>query len=281
MTLDIGAADPTDYDDLVALTCLEGWNYTRDDFDALGRMRCARILVASEDRRVIGTLTLFDYGECGWISNVLVRRERRGEGIAGMLIARAVSLLEGKRTIALFAYQDRVGVYAKAGFRLDRQFAIVRLRGGGGGAGQAGIIGPEKGRATASALNGKGTSAWSRILGEITEMDRRCFGYCRPEVLGALLERGRVVYPAEGGGFAILRPDPVEPVAGPVVSGDRAAGASVLLSALGELGPRATAVVPLPCQEGTEEVFRVSRLYLGERPGPEPEAIAYAGLEFG
>ncbi len=281
MTLSIEAADPADYDDLVALTGLEGWNYTKEDFEALGRMRCARILVATEDHKVIGTLTLFDYGECGWISNVLVRRERRGEGIASTLIARAADLLEGKRTIALFAYQDKVGVYTKAGFRLDRQFALVRLRDGRWGAGQAGVTGPWKGRGTTPSQGWKGTGAGSRTLEEIVEMDRECFGYCRPEVLEALLEWGRVMYPTGRRGFAILRPDPVEPVAGPVVAGDREAGAAILLSALEDLGPGATAVVPLPCQKGTEEVFRVSRLYLGERPGPEPEAIAYAGLEFG
>lgn len=253
-------AGPGDYPRLEALTKREGWNYGQGDFLDLDRSGCGTTLVASLDGGVRGMITLMDYGDVGWISNMLVEQGYRGRRLGAELLREGILRLGEKRSVALFSYQDALGFYVGEGFKLDRDYDVVRYMGGKGG-----ISGTEK----------PGIDA-------MESLDRRAFSMRRRSLLEMLLGKGQVLSPANGSGFAIARPDPVEPTVGPVVCGDPSEGRQLLYAALDTLGAGAMTVLVGGLMEGVEVVQRISRLYVGERPQTDTGmALAFAGLEFG
>lgn len=82
-------------------------------------------LVAEEAGAVCGTLHLERFRNRGWVHNVAVRADRRGEGIAGRLLDAAIDIARraGLQSVALHVRRDNsaaVRAYEKAGFRFDR-----------------------------------------------------------------------------------------------------------------------------------------------------------------
>jgi GNAT superfamily N-acetyltransferase len=251
-------ADFKDYGYLSKLTDQEGWNYTEEDFLMFDESGCAETIVACEGGEIVGMVTLFDYGETGWISNLLVSWKWRGKGIGGKLLSKALELFKDKRTVSLFSTKEATKIYAKAGFKRDREFSFVKFWGGKRGAAEI------------------------RKNRNVLSMDRRCFGYDRGGVLKVMMKRGITLSPRRGDGFAILRPDPREPAVGPVVAEDKGAGMDLLYCGLSTLGAGTVSVLPSPNVEGVKEIYRVVRLYRGERPFTDyGKAFALAGLEFG
>jgi GNAT superfamily N-acetyltransferase len=256
--MDFRLAGPKDYDELVALIGQEDWNYRPEDFDLMERTGCAKTLVATNGR-ILGMVTVLDYGEIGWISNVLVEKDMRGRGIGRDLINAGVQHLEGKRTVALFSTQEAKAFYLREGFKFDRNFHFVRYAGGV-----------------------RGAAKDLRWRDDSLEMDRECFGYRRAGLLRTLMGAGRALAPLQGRGFALLRHDPKEATVGPVVADDRGVGLKLLYAAFDALGVGCTAVLPEAGIDGVEEIFPVSRVYLGERPPTDyGRVFAFAGLEFG
>jgi GNAT superfamily N-acetyltransferase len=252
-------ASPADYPALAAMAEGEGWNYSVEDFSDLEETGCATNMIAVRGGAIIGMITLFDYGETGWISNVLVERSVRGTGIGEAIFDEAVRRFEGKRTIALFSYQNSKGFYIKQGMKHDRDFSYVRFTGGVAG----------------SAREGPDSEV---VMG----MDRSVFGYSRRGLLKVMLNKGRIIYPTNGMGFALLRPDPHEATVGPVVAEDARWGKQLLYAAFNMLGVGSLATVHDSSLKGVEEVLKVSRMYLGEKPQTDfGKAFAFAGLEYG
>lgn len=249
-----------DFSLLVSLTAAEGWNYTLEDFywmEGAG----GKSLVALHDGEIVGMATMFDYGEVGWISNLLVKHEDRGQGFGSAILAECLKRFSNKRTVALFSYQHSVGFYEELGFRSELDAHIVALEGGAWEA---------KGRAE------------GRFGDWACELDRRCFGYDRPQVLMGLARKGSFIMPKRGLGFAIARKDPVEPTAGPVIAQDLESGRELLMAALASAGPNATALVLERGLNGLRYMGSVRRLYLGEPPKIDRKmAVAFAGLELG
>jgi len=256
--MDFRLAGPKDYDELVALTGQEGWNYRPEDFELMERTGCAKTLVATNGR-ILGMITVLDYGDIGWISNVLVERDMRGRGIGRDLINAGIQHLEAKRTVTLFSTQEAKAFYLREGFKFDRDFHFIRYVG-----------------------SVKGVAKDLRWRDDAFEMDQECFGYRRARLLGTLMGEGRALAPLQGRGFALLRHDPKEAAVGPVVADDRGAGLKLLYAAFNALGVGCTAVLPDAGIDGVEEIFPVSRVYLGERPPTDySRTFAFAGLEFG
>lgn len=256
--MDFRLAGPKDYDELVALTGQEGWNYRPEDFKLMESTGCTKTLIATNGR-IMGMITVLDYGDIGWISNVLVDREMRRRGIGRELINAGVQHLEGKRTITLFSTKEAYAFYLREGFKFDRDFHYVRYVGGE-----------------------KGANKDFRWGNDAFDMDRECFGYRRVRLLRRLMESGGALAPLEGRGFALLRHDPKEAMVGPVVADDKGAGLRLLYAAFNALGIGSTAVLPNAGIDGVEEIFPVSRVYLGERPPTDYDRVfAFAGLEFG
>lgn len=269
-TLRIRMAERDDYESLVSLSENEGWNYEIEDFLIMERSGCSKTLVADRGE-IIGMITLFDYGEIGWISNLMVEEEWRKKGVGRSLLREGIRTLGNKRTVALFSTQESLPFYLKSGLVADRDFYFVRFLGGE-----------------------VGTVSRGEWIDLIEQMDTSCFGYRRGRLLKLLAESGSVVYPGDRGqdrdryryqnqnrgldGFAILRPGAKESTVGPVISEDR----DFLYSAMGALGAGSTAVTPFPNPRYTETVFKVTLMYLGEKPKIDlKRAMAFAGLEYG
>lgn len=247
-----------DYVRLKRLTDQDGWNYSEEDFSIFEETGCSETIVAVDDEGIIGMMTLFDYGGTGWISNLLVSKEWRETGVGEELLSKGLEIFEKKRTVSLFSTKEALDFYLKRGFNLEREFHFVRFRGGKTGTAE------ESGHQ------------------DVFHMDRECFGYDREGVLRVLIKRGKVLYPSRGRGFAILRPNPRELAVGPVISWDKKAGLDLLYNSLSFLGANATAVLPSLDIAGVEEIYKVFRLYRGERPRTDYRRVfAFAGLEFG
>jgi hypothetical protein len=205
-------------------------------------------------------ITFMDYGEVGWISNMLVERSYRGRHLGGELLNEGILRLGAKRTVALFSYEDAVRFYVREGFKLEGAYAVVRYVGG-----QGGVSG------------GKGMG-----IDAIESMDWMAFSARRRGLLEMLVGKRQALSPVNGNGFALVRPDPVEPTVGPVVCDDAPAGLGLLYAAFNLLGAGARAVMVGKATTGLEVVERVSRLYVGEPPQTDTGmALAFAGLEFG
>ncbi len=259
--MEIGTASPKDFPALVRLTSQEGWNYAVEDFNRLWSTGCMETVVARDGASgVAGMVTVLDYGEVAWLSNVVVRRDLRGMGIGRALVGEAVSRNRRKRTISLLSYGDTAGFYRRQGFSEAGYLELVRYTGGAGGFGEA--------------KEGAGDEDFA--------LDGVCFGYRRPRFLEMMAREHLTLSPSRGRGFAFVRADPVEPMVGPVVAEDREAGLGLLYAALGRGGVGCGAVTPHRGLEGTEAVDRVVRLYIGERPILDAGRVyALTGLELG
>lgn len=253
-TLKIRFADRKDFNRLLSLSEEEGWNYEIGDFLLMERSGCSKTLVA-DTGNIVGMVTMFDYGDIGWISNLIVDKAWRGRGIGRSLLMDGIRSLGNKKTIALFSTQESLPFYLKSGLSIEGEFHFIKFLG-------------ERCSLVRS-------GAWSD---SIELMDKDCFGYNRRKLLRLLADSGSIVYPDHGEGFAILRPGARESTVGPVISYDD----DLLYSALGALGAGSTAVTPHPHQEYAETLFKVTLMYLGEKPRIDyRRAQAFAGLEYG
>jgi GNAT superfamily N-acetyltransferase len=249
-----------DYPRLEALAEKEGWNYRLEDFLDLDRTGCATTLVAHLEGAVRGMVTIMDYGDVGWVSNMLVEGGYRGRRIGADLLQEGIRWLGAKRTIALFSYGITAGYYLKQGFKLERDYAVVKYLGGHWGS---------RGQEEPSFEN-------------IVSMDSQAFSTRRGGLLRVLAGKGKIFSPARGKGFALVRPDPVEPIVGPVLCDNALAGEELLYSAFNFLGAGAMGVMIGEAVKGFEVIGRVNRLYVGEPPQTDTGvALAFAGLEFG
>lgn len=260
--MEIREADHKDFPVLVMLTEIEGWNYTEEDFNWFSRVG-GKTLVATNQGEIVGMGTVFDYGNAGWISNILVKPKERGHGIGAEILAECVRRLNDKSTVALFSYERSTDFYEANGFKLDLEAHLVSLKR------DDGI------RRKVEVLVG------GEVEAAMFHMDQECFGYERREVIKGLAERGMVLKPRGGDGFAIVRNDPVEPSVGPVIS-EKSAGHELLLASLEAAGPNAKAVV---LEEGIRFLVyeeKIRRLYLGAPLRIDrSRAVAFAGLELG
>ncbi|MCX8182746.1 MAG: GNAT family N-acetyltransferase [Candidatus Methanomethyliaceae archaeon] len=250
----IRVAERNDYGLLLNLSQEEGWNYELKDFMIMECSGCSKTLVADQDG-IIGMITLFDYGDIGWISNLLVERRWRKVGVGRSLLREGIRMLGKKRTIALFSTQESVPFYLKNGLVKDRDLYFIKFLGGFDGSVKKG--------------------EWNE---SIALMDKICFGYSREPLLRLLAESGAVVFPKDREGFAILRPGSMESTVGPVICNDN----DFLYSAMSLLGVGSTAVTPYPNPRFAETIFKVTFMYLGEKPKIDYNiAQAFAGLEYG
>ncbi len=109
--------------DLVPLfvdaTQRENWGYTADDVLRMMRWYPDGFLVGRAGDDVVAMVTAFPYGHLGWIGNVIVLGEHRGQGRGREVLEAAESYLRAKgcRTISLYAYLRTHDFYTKYGYR--------------------------------------------------------------------------------------------------------------------------------------------------------------------
>ena len=125
----IRAFQPADTDQVVALWDACGlsrpWNDARADIARKLTVQPELFLVAVDDDRVVGTTMAGYDGHRGWLYYVGTDPDRRGEGIAAALIARAEELLTalGCPKVNLMVREGNEGVldfYATHGYEQFR-----------------------------------------------------------------------------------------------------------------------------------------------------------------
>lgn len=91
MAVQIVQTQATDREDVVAFWHAVGltrpWNDPLADFDLACRGEASAILLARDDEALVGTAMIGFDGHRGWVYYLGVREERRGEGIARLLMS--------------------------------------------------------------------------------------------------------------------------------------------------------------------------------------------------
>src|SRR2546425_5345434 len=118
-----------DIDAAIALTDLEGWGYTRADFQRLLALSPDGCLAAELHGRVVGVLTTTTYDALAFLGAVIVSPELRGKGVGKQMMEAALDHLRrrGVRTVRLNAYLNAVRFYERLGFH--GEYEVIRWHG--------------------------------------------------------------------------------------------------------------------------------------------------------
>jgi GNAT superfamily N-acetyltransferase len=258
----------------VALSSAAGWNQVAADWAAFLRLGEAVAMEDGDAACPAATAAVLPFGpDLAWISMVLVRADRRREGLATALMRWAMGRLAGTRCLALDATPEGREVYRRLGFA--DAFGFARWR----------VATPPK--VPEVAVRRLRDSDWPALL----EMDAAAFGAPREALLrgfGARLPAASWIA-ADGSGYALGRDGKRAPGIGPVVA--REAGTALAL--IGAASRAVGGPVVIDLAEAQEEVAaalrgaggaplrRFTRMSLGPLPGLPAHLVAMAGPEFG
>lgn len=271
-----------DIDRAIALTDLEGWGYTRADFERLLSLSPEGCFAAEEAGHVVGLLTTTPYGRVAYLGAVIVSPERRGRRLGRTLLEKALDHLDsqGTETVVLNSYMHVITFYEGLGFRPDYENA--RWTGPPVASGAS--------RARPARLND---------LEAIAAFDRRYFGADRSALLRRLLQEFQqafLVAESRGqiAGYVVGNASESTCEVGPWVVDPRFAAAGVdllqgLLARVNATSVSFTAPTPnrephrMAVEKGFQPAFRTLRMYRGSDPfRGQPEGIwGLAGLEKG
>lgn len=111
-----------------ALPLGRAWGYSREAFERLVTWTdgCGRLIVDGD--QAIGMALGFPWGEVGWIGDVLVLDEHRGQGLGGQVTEATVAALHdhGCTTVKLYATPKAIGLYERLGFVGEAEYTIAR-----------------------------------------------------------------------------------------------------------------------------------------------------------
>jgi ribosomal protein S18 acetylase RimI-like enzyme len=240
----------------------EGWISDRWELSFLLKSFPEGCRTALRNGNPAGFVTSVCYDRSGWIGNLLVRKEMRGQGLGRALFEGALQSLEfaGADTVWLTASADGQPLYEKLGFAaIDR---ITRWRSRGIGRGR-----PYR------------RAAYE--LKSLEETDLACWGDRRSILLSAVAERGMVIVGADG--FCIVRRVGERVQIGPWAC-RRCEGAGLLLQegvAVAPLSAEIVLDVPasngeaavLLAAEGFSPVGSTALMYRGAPPAYAPDMI--------
>src|SRR5712691_4561001 len=118
-----------DIGNAIALTDLEAWGYTREDFRRLLALAPDGCFAAELAGRVVGVLTTTTYDGLAFLGAVIVAPELRGKGVGKEMMEAALSHLKatGVRTVRLNAYLNVIPFYERLGFH--REYEVIRWHG--------------------------------------------------------------------------------------------------------------------------------------------------------
>lgn len=111
-----------------ALPLGRAWDYSDQGFERLvgWTQGCARLIV--DDGQAIGMALGFPWGRVGWIGDVLVLEEHRGQGLGGQVTEATVAALQdhGCTTVKLYATPKAIPLYERMGFEGEAEYTIAR-----------------------------------------------------------------------------------------------------------------------------------------------------------
>jgi GNAT superfamily N-acetyltransferase len=249
-----------DIDIFLELAEVEGWVCDRWEFEFLFRTFPQGCLVARDGERPVGFVTSIKYGASGWVGNLLVRKELRGNGVGTMLMEQALAALSaaGARTVWLTASPSGKPIYETLGFTA------------------VDVVNRWVGRGVGGAVPAPETVTRSEMLA----IDQAGWGDRRDTLIDAVAGRGRVLSVA--GTFLVCQPCAEGLQLGPWSGTGQ--GAEVLLGyalAAAEAGARIYLDVPIRNTVQTGLLLRMgfsirgSTLLMcrGEAPAYAPERV--------
>ena len=271
-----------DIDLAIELTDLEGWGYTRSDFERLLALSPQGCLAAEEDGQVVGVLSTTSFGPLAFLGAVIVDPAVRGHGVGRLLMREALRHLASTwvQTVRLNAYLDVVPFYEKLGFH--GEYGVVRWHAN-----------------VTSAAPGRASPATLEDLDRLVSFDARYFGAPRKALLERLLHEYPDTFLVATDGPQVLgylvgsSYDRACEIGPWVVAPGRTGVARGLFGALvAKVGPREYAfsgpelnpeLAAFAGEAGFQEAFRTLRMWWGQDlyPGDPAGIWAAAGLEKG
>lgn len=271
-----------DIDAAIGLTDLEGWGYTRADFERLLALSPEGCLAAEDDGRIVGVLSTTKYGRIAFLGAVIVSPEYRGRGVGRDLMQAALLHLSstGVETVRLNAYLDVVKFYERLGFH--GEYEVVRWR-----------------TAASPSHPVPATAATAADLPELEAFDAPFFGASRIALLTRLLQENPTTFllirdAGRIAGYVVGSPFDGSCEIGPwVVAPGHPEVADALFRGLVHVaGPREYSfsgpvrnpeLARFVRERRLEEVFHTLRMWWGKDQDPgDPRGLwAAAGLEKG
>lgn len=118
-----------DIDAAIALTDLEAWGYTREDFRRLLALAPDGCFAAERNGRVVAVLTTTTYDGLSFLGAVIVAPELRGKGVGKEMMEATLTHLRATRvrTVRLNAYLNAIPFYERLGFH--GEYEVIRWHG--------------------------------------------------------------------------------------------------------------------------------------------------------
>ena len=250
----------SDCSTFLALARSEGWVCDQWELDFLLRSFPRGCFVWREQGVAQAFITASNYGESGWIGNLIVTPLLRGKGVGTKLMHESLAVLEqsGVKTVWLTASPEGEPLYGKLGFRsVD---TVRRWRGEG---------------AAASAPAGAHEPAL------VSSIDMLGWGDNRGPALAMLAARGVLLL--EEGGFLICHSCGDGVQLGPWGSRSPAAATRLLERVLSSGGKRVPLFLDVPqqnlaaeamlCAQGFVTRGSTQLMYRGRKPAYKPDMI--------
>jgi GNAT superfamily N-acetyltransferase len=266
------AATRDDLPRAAALSARIGWNQTAADWRLFLDHGAVQALADEDAACLAATAAVLPHGaDLAWISMVLVRPDRRREGLATALMRWAIARLEGTACIALDATPAGREVYRRLGF-VD-VFGFTRW------ALPAGL------RALPTPTRAIAAEDWPALLA----LDAEAFGAPRAALLHNLAARQPLaaLTTPDLGGFVLAREGRSAPQIGPVVAPDAQTALGLVAAAQQALGMPALidlhdAAAEVAGLLGATPQRPFTRMAMGGAPpGDRRKNFVLAGPEFG
>jgi GNAT superfamily N-acetyltransferase len=249
-----------DISEFLSLATEEGWISEFWELDFLRRAFPTGCLVYRNKGIPVAFLTSTKYRRSGWIGNLLVRKEWRGQGLGSALFQRALELLDeaGTRTVWLTASISGRPIYERQGFiAID---TINRWQ--------------ARGRIISSNHTTEG-------FAEILTLDEAGWGDSREALLRATVDRGSCSLLPEG--FMVHQGGESATMIGPWGSRSRESAAKLLGQNMipEENGSQIFLDVPSKNKDASKLLIKTgftvqsstTLMYRGEEPDYSPESI--------
>lgn len=252
----------------VELVNAEDWPFAPEDFEAMLDLEPDGLFCVEVDGEVVGLTTTAGYDGLGWIGNVVVAPDHRGQGLGTELVEAAVDHLRsgGADTVGLYALPASYSLYERVGF--EPRHEVVAFSGEADGEAD-----PPEGD-----------------LETVVEIDRRHVARDRSRYLRHLATQEGVRVAVGTAGYVVARPGRVWELGPAVHDPDRPEALAdlvdrVLASIAGPV--EASFPVDAPARSVYEErgltaAYGATTMTIGDGPLYETDAVAgLLGLEKG
>lgn len=257
---------PDDIPPFLRLAACENWVAERWEFDyLLANFPQGCCVARAESGEPVGYVTALRHDRSGWIGNLIVDGEARGQGIGERLFVRALDSLQsdGVETIWLTASKDGQKLYEKHGFkRID-----TVLRWVGSGRQSTAYFGTDVNYSSADAL--------------VNSIDCQAWGDRRDTLLSVTVKRGLLL--RDEAGFAVIQPCGEASQLGPFAALDRRSAEGLFVEALGAVPAGSKLYLDSPVSNRdaqrmfTRNKMKISGttelMFAGQRPAYQPELL--------